>query len=107
MNETNKMDNRLVIIGVSVVLSALLATVYFSIESVTNIYREQLELANAKNTNLEIDNKGLNDTINTKDKEMNDTISEKDKEIKALSNELNLTIEPKPLPKNNIFQYGA
>jgi DNA repair exonuclease SbcCD nuclease subunit len=101
------MDNRLVIVGVSVVLSALLATVYFTIESVTNTYKEQLELANAKNNNLSIDNKSLKEDINLKAREMNDTLKEKDKEIRALSNELNLTIEPKPLPKDNIFQYGA
>jgi len=103
----NKMDNKLVIIGVGIVLSTFLATMYFTVEGVLKTYKEQLETAKAENNNLLIDNKGLKDTINVKNKEINDTVSEKDKEIKALSNELNLTIEPKPLPKNNIFQYGA
>lgn len=101
------MDNRLVIVGVSIVLSSLLATVYFTIESVTNTYRQQLEVTNAEKNNLLIDNKNLTADVINKNKEVEDIVKEKNKEIKALSNELNLTIEPKPLPKNNIYQYGA
>lgn len=103
----NKMDNRLVIVGVSVVLSAFLATVYFTIESVTTTYKEQLEQSRAEKNELLLDNKSLKDDVINKDTELNNTIKEKDKEIKALGTELNITIEPKPLPKNNVYQYGA
>ena len=103
----NKMDNRLVIVGVSVVLSAFLATVYFTVESVTTTYKEQLEQLRAEKNELSLDNKSLKGDVINKDRELNNTIEEKDREIKALGNELNLTIEPKPLPKNNVYQYGA
>lgn len=103
----NKMDNRLVIVGVSVVLSALLATVYFTIESVTTTYKEQLEQARAEKNELLLDNKSLKGDVLNKATELNNTIKEKNEEIKALGNELNITIEPKQLPKNNVFQYGA
>ena len=103
----NQMDNRLVIVGVSVILSTLLAIAYFTVESVTTTSKEQLEQARAEKNELSLDNKSLKGDVINKERELNNTIKEKDKEIKALGNELNLTIEPKPLPKNNVYQYGA